>query len=181
MRRTQRAALDLFVERGFDNVSVAEIAAVVGMAASTLYRHFPTKESIVLWEEHEAEIDAALGRALSRSKPLAAMREAFVEALGGHYDDDLEFQLRRIRFIYATEQLHAAAVEADLRDRDELSAALEKVLAKSSKGAAPLLAGAALLAVDIAVDRWQTSYGRTPLRSLLAQAFDELARLDALG
>jgi hypothetical protein len=44
----------------------------------------------------------------------------FVDELATRYDVDLDFQLRRIRYIYATKQLHAAAVEADLRTRAEL-------------------------------------------------------------
>ena len=62
MRLTQRKAMELFQARGFDDVTVGEIAAEVGMAASTLYRHFATKESIVLWDEHESAIEDALER-----------------------------------------------------------------------------------------------------------------------
>ena len=53
MRLTQRTALPLFTEQGFDQVTVEDIADQVGMAASTIYRHFATKERIVLWDEHE--------------------------------------------------------------------------------------------------------------------------------
>lgn len=33
------------------------MAAEVGMAPSTLYRHFRIKEDIVMWDEHDAAID----------------------------------------------------------------------------------------------------------------------------
>ena len=39
-------ALELFSERGYDAVSVAEIAAAVGIKAPSLYNHFPSKQSI---------------------------------------------------------------------------------------------------------------------------------------
>jgi AcrR family transcriptional regulator len=44
------AALDLFVQRGFDGTSVSDIERAVGLAAGTgsFYRHFPTKEAVLV-------------------------------------------------------------------------------------------------------------------------------------
>ncbi len=181
MRLTQRTALPMFMASGFDGVTVGAIAAEVGMAPSTLYRHFTTKEDIVLWDEHDVAIDKALGRALGKQPPLAAMREVFMTELGSRYDADLDFQLMRIKYIYATEELHAAAVEADFRDRADLTAALESVMTKADRSAAALLAGASLLVLDIAFDRWQRDDARTSLGELIGEGFDQLARLQGLS
>lgn len=180
MRLTQRAALDLFAERGFDAVTVGEIAEAVGIAVSTIYRHFAGKEAVVLWDEHDPAVEEALIEALTEEPPFVALRRVFVEELGGRYDDDLEFQLRRIRYIYATEQLHAAAVEDDLRNRESLTEGLTHFLSDENEKAAPLIAGAAMLALDVAIDRWQQLEGRTPLGELIADAFDQLAAIDDL-
>ena len=48
LSETQREAMKLFLSRGFGAVLVDDIAAAVGVAGSTIYRHFKTKESIVL-------------------------------------------------------------------------------------------------------------------------------------
>lgn len=177
MRLTQRTALPLFIEHGFDAVTVTDISAEVGMAASTIYRHFKTKEDLVLWDDNDAAIDDALEAALRSQPPFDALRSAFVTELGGRYDADLDFQLARIKYIYQTEQLHAAAVEADFEDRTELTKALEHFLSKKSRSSAPLLAGAALLVLDVAMDRWQQDDAKTPLGVLIDRGFEDLAHL----
>ena len=122
MRRTQRIALDLFESEGFDAVTVNDIARAAGVASSTVYRQFESKESIVLGDEHDAEIDRALEAALRADRPpLDAMQTAFIESMAARYDESDAFQLRRVRYVYATEQVHAAAVEDDLRNRAELA------------------------------------------------------------
>ncbi|PIE26125.1 MAG: hypothetical protein CSA58_11115 [Micrococcales bacterium] len=180
MRETQRAALRLFRARGFEAVTVEDIAAEVGIAPSTIFRHFGTKEALVLWDEHDASVEAELVRRLPRQPPLAALRAAFVQTLGGRYADDHEFQRDRVQFIYQTQALHAAAVERQLADQAELTQALTEVLPAADRLAAPLLSGAAMLALDVAIDRWQQGGGRENLSVLLDDAFETLRRLDQI-
>ena len=180
MRATQRAALDLFEARGFAAVTVAEIAEAVGMAPSTIYRHFETKEAIVLWDEHEAGLEAAFARELPRQPPLAALRTIFVDELGDRYEQDLEFQLRRVRYVCETEDLHVAAGHVDYRDTLEIAAALEPVLSSEHRHAAVILAGAAMWALDVAFDRWQKADGAASLATFINEAFDVLSHLDEI-
>jgi len=51
-----RAAVGLFAERGYDAVTLADIAAEVGLARTSLYRYFPDKDHILLAWLH-TEID----------------------------------------------------------------------------------------------------------------------------
>ena len=58
-------ALRLFIERGFENVRVAEIARAADVAEKTIFNYFPTKEDLVYsrLESFEAELlDAIRGR-----------------------------------------------------------------------------------------------------------------------
>lgn len=180
MHSTQRSAMRLFRERGFAEVTVEEIAAEAGMAASTVFRHFGTKEAIVIWDEHDAALEATLRHRLGKQRPFMALRDAFVETLASRYEADREFELDRVQFIYETEALHAAAVEAQFADRDELTAALADLLSPEHRESAALLAGAALLALDEAIDRWQRRNGTQPLGDLIGAAFDTLQRMDTL-
>jgi len=177
---TQREAMKLFLSRGFDCVPVEDIAAVVGVAGSTIYRHFKTKEGIVLWDEHDEALDVGLTGRLKSQAPLEAIRDAFVQTLAQRYQTDFDFQLARVSFIYATPALHAAAIEADFRAREDLTQALARTLSRKHKAAAQLLAGASLLALDVAMDRWQACKGECGLDTLIAAEFDRLAGLAAI-
>ena len=177
---TQRTAVSMFIDEGFDEVRVARIADEVGMAPSTLYRHFPTKESIVLWDEHADDYSQAVETALEHQPPFAALRHGFVSSLAGRYESDGEFQLQRVTLIYRTPAVHAAAAQADMRDRDHLTQLLVTHLMPENRDTAGLLAGAALLAADWAFDRWQSSSARSPLADLVDEAFDRLSHLEDL-
>src|SRR5919107_1205299 len=57
-RRIAEAARELFVERGFDRVTVAEVARAADVSEKTVLNYFPTKEDLVYWrlEAFEAEL-----------------------------------------------------------------------------------------------------------------------------
>jgi AcrR family transcriptional regulator len=42
-----RAALELFVERGYDETTLAEIADAAGVSTRTIFAYFPGKEDIL--------------------------------------------------------------------------------------------------------------------------------------
>src|SRR5215217_2012654 len=60
----------LFTERGFERVSVAEIARVADVSEKTVFNYFPTKEDLVYWrlESFEEELlETIRGRAAGES------------------------------------------------------------------------------------------------------------------
>ncbi|KDN20174.1 TetR family transcriptional regulator [Amycolatopsis rifamycinica] len=80
------AAIELFLERGFDAVGVAEVARAAEVSKRTLFAYFPAKEDLVLHRFADHETDAAdvvRGRRPDQG-PLSALREAFVRGLAEH-------------------------------------------------------------------------------------------------
>ncbi|WP_396902079.1 TetR/AcrR family transcriptional regulator [Mycolicibacterium sp.] len=61
------AAADLFYRKGYAQVSMKEIAEAVGVGASALYRHFPSKQDLLHAVVGDAlgVVDALLGRLLA--------------------------------------------------------------------------------------------------------------------
>jgi AcrR family transcriptional regulator len=68
MRRQLAAtALSLFAERGFEAVTVADVAAAVNVSEKTVFNYFATKEDLVL--SSRAEVEAELLRSVRERAP----------------------------------------------------------------------------------------------------------------
>jgi len=77
------AAVGLFLEHGFDQVSISRIAEEAEVSRRTLFAYFPTKEDLVVqvFADHETE-SARVVRARPEGRtPLAALRAHFLDGL----------------------------------------------------------------------------------------------------
>ncbi|MEV5967742.1 TetR family transcriptional regulator [Kribbella sp. NPDC051952] len=130
------AAIKLFLERGFDEVSVTDIATAANVSKPTLFKYFPTKQDLVLHRfadhQHEAARVVAASSAPSAS-PVEALRDHFLAGLDRHdpvtgLNDDpavLAFyelvfttpalESRLTRFVAADEEALAVALGGHLR------------------------------------------------------------------
>lgn len=73
-------AVRLFLEKGFDAVSVAEVAAAAGISKPTLFRYFPAKEDLVLQQiaDHREEAARVVAGTV---RPVDALRRHFLDGL----------------------------------------------------------------------------------------------------
>ncbi|ELS54280.1 TetR/AcrR family transcriptional regulator [Streptomyces viridochromogenes] len=79
-RTVSDTAIRLFLEKGFDAVSVAEVAAAAEISKPTLFRYFPAKEDLVLYRiaDHEDEAARVVRQGAS---PVEALRRHFLDGL----------------------------------------------------------------------------------------------------
>ena len=77
----QRVALDLFQRQGYEATTIEQIAEEAEVSPSTVYRYFPTKEDLVLNDEYDPVILAAIAAGPPDESPVAAMRRALIATL----------------------------------------------------------------------------------------------------
>ncbi|MBE1581467.1 TetR/AcrR family transcriptional regulator [Amycolatopsis roodepoortensis] len=140
----------LFIEKGFEETTIAEIAAAARVAKKTVTNYFARKEDLAL-DQHE-EFTNGLANAVRDRKPgesaLAALRRTFLDAVAEHSPV--------IGFtgpVFAKMVLESPTLTARLRELHELrEAALAELLASETGADAddvtPVMAAAELNAID---------------------------------
>jgi len=108
----QEAALTLAIERGFDNVTIDDIAAAVDVSKTTFYRYFDSKEDALLGNPGEKveRMKAALATRPRDEPALVALRHVSLSFINS-YELDRERTLARGRVIRETPSLRARNLE----------------------------------------------------------------------
>ena len=172
--RIEGAALELFAERGFEQVTVSEIAARAGLTERTYFRHFPDKREVLFGGQEqflEFLADAILA-APAAVTPLDAVAGAFAR-IASEFMEERRAHIEQRSAVIST-------VEG-LRERELLKlAALSKVIAGAlrSRGiaepAASLTAEAGVTVFKVAFDRWIEASNERSLAELIGETLDLL-------
>lgn len=150
-------ALGLFEQRGFDQVTMEEIAEAASVSRRTLFRRFPSKADLV-WDGVTAVRDLVSARAsaLAGATPAALMTELLVPVLRA-LDDPAAADVarRRLRLIGSSPALlnHGVLVEIE----QEIGKCLSGTTLPGA--APPALAARALVAVAFAALLWWAEHG----------------------
>ena len=116
-RAISDAAIQLFLERGFDEVSVAEVAAAAEVSKPTLFKYFPTKEDLVVerFADHIDEQARVVSDRPAGQSAIAALRAHFLGRLAARDAtvglDDSEHTLAFQRLFFANPSLLRRAQE----------------------------------------------------------------------
>jgi AcrR family transcriptional regulator len=119
-----RVAIGLFCERGFDAVTMTEIAEAAEVGRATLFAYFPTKERLVLdrvQEDDPCQVFADRPPGASLSEALRAHYRALAARLGPR---EAEGTKRIMELILSTPALTTGLYRMFDRQRDELAALL---------------------------------------------------------
>jgi AcrR family transcriptional regulator len=95
------AALALFLERGFDRVSVNEIADKADVSTTTLFNYFPSKEALLF--DREDDLDTQVAEAVRGRTPGTTVLEALrTHALATWVPLALDVKFVRLRTLIVT-------------------------------------------------------------------------------
>jgi AcrR family transcriptional regulator len=176
--RLEQEALQLFVERGFEQTTVAEIAKRAGLTERTFFRHFADKREVLFGGA--GALQELLVRTLTSAPNSAAPIDAIAAALAA------AGALLQGRRDYAQQRQIVIAANADLREREliklaSLASALADALRQRgvSDPAASLTAEAGIVVFKVAFERWINETNQRDLPQLIRESLDELRTVTA--
>ena len=176
MRHVQSVAIALFDAHGFGGVTIEQVAAAAEVSPSSIYRHFGTKEQLVLWDEYDPMLLGRFGELLVGNPPVEAMRELLRTTghpLLGSNEDRVMASVRW----WNEEPSVALAAAAQFADTVQgIAHVLAQVYRRDPAELEVQVVAAALVgAVEAALRTWYRSGFEPPLLELLDRA---LATLD---
>ena len=184
--RTRRelvdAALQLFVEQGFERTTVEEIAGACEVSPRTFFRYFGTKEEVLFHDgdgdaARQAQLLAALAARPADESPLLALRESVLLVVANARAEE-PTMMRRRQVVAAHPVLRTRALEHQHRWEDGVVEALRIRTTGTTRSDMEirLTVAAAAAALRTATDLWLESNGRRDLSKLIVEAFDALHR-----
>ncbi len=180
MHHIQQVALELISSRGFDKVTVEEVAAAAEVSPSSIYRYFGTKEGLLVHDEYDEQaLQAFRAAVMNGAGPLDSFK-AVLDSLAAseHFRADEQATRSRISLQLETPSVAAAtsvAVEAAINEAVELLCAY----AGYERNQARVEMTAAVWGVLAAVRNWYEDPQKRPIDHHFALAITALRALGA--
>jgi AcrR family transcriptional regulator len=145
-------ATKMFIDRGFDTVTVAEVAAAADVSVATIFNYFETKED--LFFDREGEVIAAHSRFIRQRKAGESIPSALRRAFRAGIDASLPRLLSRgggsfLRTVEASPALRARARFA----LDKTEASLAETIAEETGAVKDDLRPRAIAAMIVSIER----------------------------
>ncbi len=170
--------MELYVERGYDETTVAEIAQRAGLTERTFFRHFADKREVLFGGAGLLQ-EVLVGGVADAPPGLAPIDAAAagLEAAGALLQEGRPFARERQRIIAANAELQ----ERELTKLASLAAALADALRGRGVGdpAASLTAEVAIAVFKIAFERWVNQTRGPDLPQRIRESLDELKAVTA--
>lgn len=170
-RQLADEALRLFLERGYDNVTTADIAAAAGVTPRTLFRHFATKDEM-LFADAEVETVDFVNRLYAQpiDRPVTV---ALVDTIRAHQEQypPTEDDIARYRIVLATPSLADASLAYSARFERSLAEWIAQRHRRDPDDLDVRVIAAALVAARrVVAEEWLASDFESDITDLAARA-----------
>lgn len=147
----QRHALRLFSEQGYDATSVEQIAEAADVSHRTVFRYFPTKESLVTLDDYDALLTTAMAAQPAELGPVQALRNAFRAVFADLTDADVTAKRERQALVLSVPALWAASLANVTRTKQTLTDLVAARLARPPDDARVRAAAGAVFGILLSV------------------------------
>ncbi len=161
--RLERAALELFAERGFEQTTVPEIAERAGLTTRSFFRHFADKREVLFRGMDEVpDRIAGLLRDAPRSLSVVEMLSWGIETMAKNFFEGHREELRARRAIVETDP---GLRERDLRKQSDIADAIARALERDGfdQLSAAVAGKLAITISSTAIARWLDAADDRPL------------------
>ena len=176
--RLERAALELYSERGFDQTTVAEIAKRAGLTERTFFRHYADKREVLFFGQGMLRdiLVHAVADAPDSVAPIDAVGAA-LEATAELLQERRDLARQRAAVVAA----NPSVPERELIQMASLAAAVTEALRRRGvpEPAASLTAQAGMAVFHVGFTRWIDDGNTTPLAQLMRESLAELKAVTA--
>jgi AcrR family transcriptional regulator len=173
-QRIYAAAMRLFEEKGFEQVSVGQIAGGAGVSSPTFYAHYPSKEHLVMQLPTVEEINLLIA-GQPTELPIADRIRQAVPVWFSSWDPEFrELHLARWRVIATTPALRTRAAEFERATAGMIADALPASPGATLSPADQVVVNAYLSAFTVGMLAWADCNGERKLEELIDEAFDAL-------
>jgi AcrR family transcriptional regulator len=152
------AALRLFDDRGYEETTIADIAAAAEVSPRTFFSYFPSKEDVVFSEidDRLADVRERLDRRPSGESPLDTMRRVVLDTMEALAAEDGQFAAVRIRLMLERPALQARALQRLYDAEEELVERLQRMCPAIDEVDAAVVVGAAVGGLKAAITYCRT-------------------------
>jgi AcrR family transcriptional regulator len=173
----RKAAYRLMSEHGYDATTVEQIAAAAEVSPSTVFRYFPAKEDIVLTDEYDPAMVAALRARPAGETPIASLRAVLTEAVASIAELEPEQLRLRTRLMTEVPALRARMTESLAETSQTLAAPIADRAGRASDDLEVRVFTAAVMgALREAMLYWAERGQKDDLVGLVDRTLDALER-----
>jgi AcrR family transcriptional regulator len=166
--RLQKEALRLFADHGYDETTIADIAAAAGVTPMTFFRHFPAKELVVVDDPYDPAIAHAVVQQAADLPVVERVRRGLLTASEQLEDvDAAEFRLR-LQIGAGHHGLRARMRENSIRTEAAIATALTESGVPAFEAA--VAAAAVIGALTAALLQWANDPDAGPMGEVVTAA-----------